>query len=70
MLGVLNEARPYAVQFEIVRLVIVVPIGAAVFFGVSNFVPIVWAAAYCALSLWALMLASPSRDAKRMHSNQ
>ena len=70
MLGVLNEARPYAVQFEIVRLVIVVPIGAAVFFGVSNFVPIVWAAAYCTLSLWALMLASPSRDAKRMHSNQ
>jgi alkylglycerol monooxygenase len=50
-LGLMSEGRSYAVLFELVRLLIVLPLGTAMIFGVSGIEPLAWVAAYAGLSI-------------------
>ena len=69
-LGLLSEGRSYAVRFEIVRLLIVLPLGAAIFFGASSIEPLAWVAAYVGLSICGVLAVYRSDKNTIMIINQ
>ena len=69
-LGLLSEGRSYAILFEVVRLLIVVPLGAAIFFGVSSVVPLAWVAAYVGLSICGVIAVYRSDSRELIPINQ
>jgi alkylglycerol monooxygenase len=69
-LGLLSEGRSYAVLFELVRLLIVLPLGTAMIFGVSSIEPLAWVAAYGGLSICGVIAVYRSDRPKVLLINQ
>lgn len=72
-LGLLNEGRPYATRFEILRLLVIIPAGAAgLSLGTTAVVPASWiwptAGGYLLVSIFGLYLAI--RDASKIELKQ